>query len=144
VPRLTEKREAFAAAMAKGLSQAAAYREAFPKSLMWAGNAVHVNASKLAANTQVRLRVDELRIKAGKESEVTMAEHVRTLQKLRDSALASGQYAAAIKAEELRGRCAGLYIEKHQHAGQNGGPLRAVAMTLEEFRCAAVDIAAKV
>lgn len=141
---LTPKREAFAAELAKGQTQAAAYRVAFPRAVNWQDATVWRRASELAADGEVRGRVDELRIKAGEANEVTMAQHVRTLQELRDEARGVGQYAAAIKAEELRGKCAGLYVERLQHTGPHGGPMQAVAMTLDEFRRAAAEVAAKV
>lgn len=72
---LTPSREAFAVGLAEGLSQAAAYRRAFPSSLKWNDNAVHVNASKLAANAQVQLRISALAAATAAASEVKL-EHI--------------------------------------------------------------------
>jgi hypothetical protein len=114
---LTPRREAFAVGLAKGLSQAAAYREAFPTSATWKDATVWRKASMLAADGEVQARVSDLQAQAAAANEVTLVEHVATLKALRDEARASGQFAAAIKAEELRGKCSGLYVERVQHSG---------------------------
>ncbi len=123
---LTPKREAFAAALARGLSQAAAYREAFPRSLGWADATVWRKASLLAGDGEVKARVAELGAKAAAANEFTVEQHLRTLTELRDEARAEGQFAPAIKAEELRGKCAGFYTERMVHTGPDGGPLQAI------------------
>ncbi len=79
---LTPKREAFAVGLAEGLSQAAAYRRAFPCSVKWSDNAVHVNASKLASDTQVRLRVAELTTATAAKSEVKLEQIAGELARL--------------------------------------------------------------
>jgi phage terminase small subunit len=120
---LTPKREAFAAALARGLSRAAAYREAFPASLKWQDATVWRRASEMASDRDVQGRVTELGVKAAAANEFTVEQHLRTLTELRDEARADGQFAPAIKAEELRGKCAGFYVEKMQHSGPDGGPV---------------------
>jgi hypothetical protein len=140
---LTAKREAFAAGLAQGLSQAEAYRRAFPSSLGWKDSSVWDKASKLAADAEVRHRVTELQAKAAEATEFTVSEHMRTLQDLRDEARNIGQHAAAIKAEELRGKCAGFYTEKHEHTGKGGAPI-AVDMSVTQFRTIAEAVAGKV
>lgn len=140
---LTAKREAFAAGLAQGLSQAEAYRRAFPSSLAWKDETVWSKASTLSKDGKVRARVAELQEKAAESSEFTVAEHMRTLSELRDEARNTGQHAAAIKAEELRGKCAGFYTEKHEHTGKGGAPIP-VALTVEQFRVVAEQVASKV
>ena len=58
---LIHQQERFALGVASGRSQAEAYREAYPKSRAWKDPAVHSDASALAANPKVSLRVRELR-----------------------------------------------------------------------------------
>lgn len=120
---LTPQRETFACELAKGGTQAAAYRIAYPKSVRWSENAVAVNASRMASNAHVRLRVEELRAKAAAANDVTLATHVATLKDLREEARAAAQFSPAVKAEELRGKASGLYIEKHEFSGAGGGPI---------------------
>lgn len=57
---LTQKQEKFAQGVASGLSQADAYRAAYPVSLKWKGDSVHNAASALMRNALVLSRVKEL------------------------------------------------------------------------------------
>ena len=57
---LTAKQEAFVQNLLQGMSQADAYRSAYSCKNM-SDNAIYVNASKLAADTKVALRLEELR-----------------------------------------------------------------------------------
>lgn len=59
---LTPKRERFAQCIAGGMSQADAYRTAYPRSLAWNQATVHQAASRLMANGKVSARVAELRV----------------------------------------------------------------------------------
>jgi len=112
MPALKGNREAFALGLAQGMSQAAAYRAAYPRSTKWKDATVWRKASLLAAVGEVQARAAELQAEAGEKSGVTMLEHIATLRELRDEARADGQFGAAIKAEELRGKCSGLYVER--------------------------------
>lgn len=123
---LTPKREAFAAALARGLSQAAAYRHAFPRSRDWTEKTVFNRASELARDGGVQGRVAELQAKAAAANEFTVEQHLRTLADLREEARHAGQYAAAIKAEEARGKCSGFYSDRVVHTGPDGGPVQSI------------------
>lgn len=79
---LTPQREAFATGIASGLSQAAAYRQAYPKSLKWKEPSVWDSASKLAANPEVQQRVAELTQKAAASNEITVERVLRELAHL--------------------------------------------------------------
>jgi phage terminase small subunit len=79
---LTPKREAFAAGLAKGLTQAAAYRQAFPKSLRWKPATVWRRASELAAVGEVKGRVAEMGEKAAAVNDVTVERVVAELARL--------------------------------------------------------------
>ncbi len=113
---LTPRQEAFAAGLATGLSQADAYRKAYPAAARWKDQSVWVEASKLAP--KVSQRVSELRAKAVAANEFTVEQHLRDLLALRDEARAVEQFGPAIKAEESRGKCAGFYTERHEHTVQ--------------------------
>jgi hypothetical protein len=71
---LSPQMETFATELAKGSSQAAAYRTAYPKSVKWRPETVHSEASRLAGNPKVSARVEELRAIAAKANEVGVAE----------------------------------------------------------------------
>ena len=79
---LTPMQEAFAAGLAKGMTQAAAYRKAYPKSRKWSDKAVWSHASGLAANGLVQGRVAELVGKAASANEVTVERVVNVLPQL--------------------------------------------------------------
>lgn len=119
---MTPQQEAFAVALAQGQNQADAYRTAYPKSKKWAETSLWPEASRLAADPKVRARVDELKRQAAKANELTVTEHLRTLTELREEARSGGQMSAAIKAEELRGKCSGFYSERIVHDLGTIGP----------------------
>lgn len=79
---LTPQREAFAAALAQGMTQAAAYRVAYPKSLNWQDATVWKRASELAADGAVSGRVTELVQKAAGANEVTVERVVKEFARL--------------------------------------------------------------
>jgi hypothetical protein len=58
---LTPQQEAFAAGVARGLSQAEAYRQAYPKSQSWKDASVWNRASALMRTAEVLARVEQLR-----------------------------------------------------------------------------------
>jgi phage terminase small subunit len=69
---LTPNMEVFATGLASGLSQAEAYRKAYPSSLKWADKTVWEQASVLAKNNKVSTRVEELLAKACEENQITV------------------------------------------------------------------------
>lgn len=71
---MTNARERFAREVAAGKSQAAAFREAFPRSRNWKPETLHKRASELAAAGEVSGRVEELR----READAAVAEWMRT------------------------------------------------------------------
>jgi phage terminase small subunit len=79
---LTAKQEEFATGIACGLSQADAYRRAYPKSLKWADATVWKRASELAADGEVSGRVKELLKNAAAANEVTVERIVKELARI--------------------------------------------------------------
>lgn len=79
---MTPKQEDFATALAAGLSQAAAYREAYPAAAKWKDATVWEEASRLAAHPEVRARLTELRAKAAAANEVSIERLARELVSL--------------------------------------------------------------
>lgn len=120
---LTPKQEAFAQAVASGMSQADAYRHAFKVREGTKPESIQQAASRVMANVKVASRVDEIRAPAVKNARITLESHLADLQRLRDGAEAAGQYSAAIKAAELTGKVSGLYSEKIELTGKGGGPI---------------------
>jgi len=59
---------------------------------------------------EIRRYRDELDEQYG----VTYKRHIRDMQKIRDSAMASGAFSASVMAEKNRGLAAGLYVSKSE------------------------------
>ena len=76
---LTPQQEAFAAGMAAGMTQADAYRKAYPASQAWKEATVYSRSSELAADGKVRGRIKELLGKASESHQVDVNEVVRWL-----------------------------------------------------------------
>lgn len=108
---LTAKQEKFCQGVAKGLSYSDAYREAYNADKMSEKTAWE-NASRLAKNSKVTARLEELRGKIEEELKYSARESFDKLKSLQSMAEDSGNINAAIKAEELKGKLAGIYVEK--------------------------------
>lgn len=74
---LTQQQEKFAQGVASGLSQADAYRAAYPRSTKWKDQAVWVQASALMANSKVSVRVKALAEKVEEEFVISTAKLLR-------------------------------------------------------------------
>ncbi len=61
--KLTKQQELFAIEVSKGKSLTDAYLKAYPTSKNWTKNSLWVNASKLASDAKVALRIDSLKTK---------------------------------------------------------------------------------
>jgi hypothetical protein len=70
------------------------------------------NAGKLMMREDVRSRIAWLRQDAAEREGVTVESHLSNLGRLRHKAEGGEAYGAATRAEELRGRVAGLYIDR--------------------------------
>jgi hypothetical protein len=90
---LTPQRELFAHEVAKGKTQAAAYRIAYPSATKWKADAVHAKASELAADPKVRMRITELQRAAADRAELDAAEVIREIRRLAVSDIAGIMHA---------------------------------------------------
>lgn len=108
---ITPQQEKFAQCVASGMSQSDAYREAYDVKPTTKTNSVNVNASKLMADANIALRVEELRAPIVKAAQLTLEAHLNDLKGLRNMATKAEQYSAAISAEVARGKAAGLYVD---------------------------------
>lgn len=102
--------------VASGVSQTDAYRQAYPTSLKWKPESCHQKASTLAADANVRSRIEELRkpvVEAVRvEAKITLESHLAEIERIKGLALQKEEYNVALKAEELRGKAVGLYVTK--------------------------------
>lgn len=109
MPRLlTPKQEAFCLAYLETGNASEAYRRAYNASQM-AADTIHRKAKEVLDNGKVTARLAALRAPAVARAQLTLAQHLADLRRLRDSAQRAKQYGPAIQAEIARGKAAGLY-----------------------------------
>jgi phage terminase small subunit len=118
---LTPKKEKFAQGIASGMNQSDAYRSAYVVRPGTRPESVNVAACKLMSDANISQRVEELRAPIVAKVGITLENHIARLQELSTKAEEAGQYSAAIKAEESRGKACGLYVEKVQVSGTGEG-----------------------
>ena len=114
---LTPKQEAFAIAVASGMTQADAYREAFNVKPTTKPETIQNNASRLMKDTEVSARVEELKKPIIEAAGITLESHLARLEHLGKKAEDAESYTAAISAEVARGKVAQLYTERVEHTG---------------------------
>jgi len=75
-------------------------------------------SAKLLKRPHVRLVLAQQQREMIERGACSLEQHLRELAELRDEAKQAGEYNAAIKAEELRGKACGLYVERVEHTGE--------------------------
>lgn len=113
---LTAKQEKFCQNIAKGMNQSEAYRNAFNISKA-KQESVHTLASRLLKKVEVKSRLSELKEKTTEEIKYTVEDSFRKLSEIQVLALKNKKLSDAIKAEELKGKLKGLYVEKREISG---------------------------
>lgn len=120
---LTSKQEAFAQAIADGMTQADAYRAAFDAQKMKA-ETIHKRASELMTNGEVTGRVQQLRGELSAKALWTRGKSVEALVGAYEIAQsqknASGMTAAVKELNAMHGFNA---PQKHELTGAGGGPI---------------------
>ena len=111
--KLTPKQEKFAQGVASGMTQADAYRAAYDCSRM-KDSTVQRNASALMKDNKISARVGELQKSVVEAVQLTLEEHLRVLEELRDGARDKQDYGSAIKAETKRGEACGFYKQRSE------------------------------
>ncbi len=79
----------------------------------YASQSAHVQASRLLKHAKVKTRIEQLQKEAAERNKVTVDRVIAQLSELRDKAVAAGQMGPAIRAEELRGKTIGCFVDKH-------------------------------
>jgi phage terminase small subunit len=106
---LTPKQEAFVQNIIQGMSQADAYRSAYSCKNM-SDNSVYVNASKLAADAKVALRLSELRNELAKPSIMSAQKRMEWLTDIvRNEKESTGD---RLKAVDIMNKMSGEYVTK--------------------------------
>lgn len=117
--KLTAKQEAFCLAYIETNNASEAYRQTYNSSKM-KPESVNESASRLLADVKITARLEQLREPVRERAQITLESHLERLNHLSLMAEDVGQYSAAIKAEESRGKVAGLYVEKIDHQSSDG------------------------
>ncbi len=125
VTGLTPQQESFCLELALSGNASEAYRRAYNAEKM-KPETIARRAADLVANGKIAARLENLRFDARERSGITLAEHLATLRLLREEARKVGQLSAAITAETNRGKASGLYVERTEISGPNGGPIETV------------------
>lgn len=120
---LTQKQEAFCVAYVEAGNASEAYRRAYNAGGMAAAT-INRKAAELMDNGKITARIEELRKPVAEAAQLTLGKHMADLLELRNMAKSDGKLDAAIKAEIARGRAAGLYAEKVELTGANGGAIQ--------------------
>lgn len=94
--------EAFAQHVAGGLTQAEAYRQAYPRAQKWKPEAVHQQASRLASLPHVSARVAELRAAAVERSTLDQARVLSEIAMLAHSDIAGIMHVDGPKAGQVK------------------------------------------
>ena len=108
---LTQRQEAFCLPFVETGNASEAYRRAYQPKRMTA-KSIHEKASHILGQGKVQARVAQLREKAAGKAVFGLVEHLAELDRLKALAEANKNFPAAIKAEELRGRVSGFYIDR--------------------------------
>lgn len=120
------QREEFAQRVASGLSQADAYRKAYPSSLSWKDDSVHNKASALMRDALVKARVNELRAEIAQKDLWSRIDSVETLKPIAMHADKDSDRIAAVKVlNDMHGYNAPI---KTEVSGPNGGPVQIQAV----------------
>ncbi len=113
---LTSGQEAMALALASGLSQVNAYRQAFKPPKSRSRSAIDAAAYRLARHPKVMRRVKEMREKMIGEAAYTLEAAMEEAERAYNQALLIGQPGAAVSAVTLRARLHGLLVEDRANA----------------------------
>lgn len=84
-----------------------------------AGEGAKVEACRLLTKPNVVSAIEKARERQQRRAMMTREASQARLQAMADQALALGQVAAAVRAEELAGRMAGLYVERNETVQMN-------------------------
>lgn len=99
-------------------------------------NGAKTSASKLLANPNVTARITNLQAHIEQQSDLSIEWVLQELRATYGKATACGQHSAANKSLELLGKHLGMYVERHELTGRDGGPIETVDVTEVRHRLA--------
>ena len=74
---------------------------------------------RILSREAVAHELEQMRSDLRATQRLTIDQHLTLLADIRDEARGAEQFAAAVRAEELRGRAAGFYFEQHVHVHEH-------------------------
>lgn len=111
---LTKMQEEFTQALFAGKKVSVAFREAYPKSKQWTTATLNANASRLASNSKVVARLEQLRAPMARKTMYdALAAHDEAGAAFL-GAMEEKQFGAAVAAVQLRAKIHGLITEKRE------------------------------
>jgi phage terminase small subunit len=90
-------------------------------------------ASRLLKHPLVRQRVDALMEKRAKRTALSADRVLENIERIATKAEEVGEYASALKGNELLGKHLKLFTERHEHSGPDGGAIQLQAVSDEEL-----------
>ena len=120
--KLTPKQEKFCQCVASGMNYTDAYREAYNAENMQPAT-INVKACELLKIGKVSVRLNELKAKTEEKLIYSAVQSFDRLDRIGTEALADKNYSAALKAEELKGKLAGLYVDRVAQTDSKGNDL---------------------
>jgi phage terminase small subunit len=90
----------------------------------------HTQATRLLKDVYVRACIEKAQAKLALRYDLTQDKIIRDVIDIGDAALADGNFATALKAKELIGRHIGMWSNKAEVTGPNGGPIPVRAATV--------------
>lgn len=127
LPELSPNEFDFVQAVLKGNTGSDAYRHAYSVENM-SDAAIWVEASRVKARPNVSLWLSEARRQGMAQTVVTLETHTAELDRLSVLAEKAGAFGASIKAQELRGRANGLYVDQIKTDTGQADVLQALAI----------------
>ena len=112
LPELTGEQMAFVDSLIRGKNATDAYLAAYPHKKSWQPASIWSKASALKNSDKIQAWLQAAREAQVGNAATSLATHLLELDRLKHRALAQNNISAAIQAEHLRGKAAGLYVEK--------------------------------
>ena len=120
--RATDNQWTFASDYVRNRSMLSAFQAAYPKhgdKPMFRKRAM---AKRIYAQKGTQLAIQELTEDVKRAEKLTVESHMAELKSIGKAAFQDGKWTAALKAEELRGKCAGFYIERSMNVNVSSSP----------------------
>lgn len=119
--KLTERQQRFVAAYLITGNATAAYKDAGYKAT---GRAAENNASRLLGNAGVKAAIAEAQAARAKRTQITQDLVLEGLHAEATDRGEDASHAARVQAWKLLGQHLGLFRERVEHTGADGGPIR--------------------